>query len=197
MRLAIPAMALLLLASTLAPASADIYTLQLPWATGSYGNGGSRTQAIDFGRSFSQINSVTIHWTGSVTAGMAYPLWEEPYVWTGEFMAGFPGQSAYAGTKSLGEATYPDPQSFDIYSGFWLFTNYTWDFLLDGRADLNVEFLPAMQNWEGDGTDIPPSGQLSFASIQVDATPVPEPSGLLMLVPGLLALGGTILRRRR
>jgi hypothetical protein len=148
---------------------------------------------VDFGESFSVINSVTIYWFGEVTGGV-WGYTGHQYIWPARFGAyllddaGTIKSSAY--TDYFGYTDLRLPESFDTNSQFSLTIPQSdvpgsWDDLLDGKADfgigLEMEPFDPMDTQRATGT-------LNGALLVIDAEPVPEPSSALPVLLGFAQL---------
>ncbi|MCE5323733.1 PEP-CTERM sorting domain-containing protein [bacterium] len=191
---------LLLIACSVGIAYAGTYELTIPAAGYYYGS--ARYFNIDFGREFTSISGMSIEWSGAVYPGYYYNLTEGfSGPWGGMFYIGINGPSSStawdAGTSTLGTTTYPSCESFSQTDAFEPFDRYNvvpWDFLLDGKGTIYVEFVPS--NIAGGATGTNPYGILSSAKLILDAT-VPEPSSIIVIMSGILACGFSIARRKK
>ena len=180
---------------------AGTYTLPVACG-GSYVTNGSTEFNLNFGQSFSSIQSMTMTWSGQVVAGWySDPVEGISGPWTGQFSARlyteFPNISHSASTPLLGRDTYPDAEQFDLTSTFngWGGPK-PWDFLLDGQAYMRVYLIAAFHSGGGGGSL--PTGTLDEgAYVTLEATPIPEPTGLLCLAMGALPVAAGLLRHRR
>lgn len=182
-----------------ASAQADTFELVLP-ATGSYGASSSRNVSVDFGQTFTSIQSISIVWSGSVQGGWQSGTIElAPGPWPGYFDAYLKNDGGSrvlnVGTGGLGYTTYPVAESFGDTRAFQWYSGapHSWDFLLDGTAAMDIGFSRAVFIG-GAGPGVFPTGSLSSVKLVVDAT-VPEPSCIVTLVTAILGCG--LLRRRR
>lgn len=175
-------------------ASAGTYTLHVPElemfiqpSSGGfyYGN----PCAIDFGREFSSIESVTLKWSGSGAGRQVWGFNDVRSASWGLAASLFDAdhEAAMAYTDYLFGGT-----SFDQQNTFGGPLNS----LLDGRAELRVNFTGAVSGY-------PYSfAQIDHAEIVVKGTAVgepnvPEPSSLIAMLSGIGALGGFAIRRRK
>ena len=94
-------------------------------------------------------------------------------------------------TLSGGEATYPNPQVFDLRSEFELIGS-SWSDLLDGQGRIRVITTNAMIG--GYYVDFG-SIVLNEATMVVEGTIVPEPGTIIFLALGILGL--CVGRRKR
>lgn len=199
MRFKICSIALLLVICCAGTLQAATFTVNLP-CTGSYYAGEQYSTIIDLGQSFTSIQSVSVAWSGKIWGGLV-PM--PPYnsvPTNGRVIAAIWNDSnaisKQGTTPSLGAATYPSPASFDCTTALTPYLgNSSWDFLLDGKTRVTIDFSQILTIPEN-GMPIQPRYQLDSASLIVDGTPVPEPSSIVAL---LLGIGGVIpiIRRRR
>ena len=206
MKYLVPVTVLLLLL-VLTPTSADTFELSLPWATGQYEAGGPVSQVFDFGRSFASINSLSMHWSGNVVAGLYTRRdlqtgleTDHPYMAQFEAFTDDGGQNLrhLVATNVLGGTTYPSAEAFDTVGLFGEVLAHDYDYLLDGTATLWFQFQPTY--FPADASYIirsNPVGQLDQVTLILDATPVPEPSGLLALATFAVTTAGMLIRGRR
>jgi len=196
-----------LVACVICTANAATFVLPVQ-CSGQYSTSTLQTIQLDFGRSFADIQGMSIAWSGYVVPG-----WWVDLVWgsgpdPGYFEATLKddvGQIAkIAHTPFFGASMYPAPQAFDETNQFSPFLNYmSWDFLLDGRAILIVDLqapahIHTAVSSEEPPLSYPPTGYIQSCQLILEATPIPEPSGLLILLSSLGGLGGvTWLRKRR
>ena len=147
-----------------------------------YPNG--RTQAFDLGMSFQSIQDVRLETTGVLTPGVAWdPTNGNLFVWDVQIEVCMePPQGLWSLFVGPYDGSYTDNQSFRQWSGA------TWDFLLDGKAEITAQlstgygfFQPVTR----------PTASISTAYLIVEGTPVPEPCTLM-----LLGLGAVILRKK-
>ena len=178
------------------------YTMPLT-LTGTYPEeSGARSQTVDFGISFESIQSVSITWLGSIVGGTRgdggpppFPIITTPYdcgllAW---FTSDTGGIAQQAIGPVCGKDTYPSSESFsstDAFTG-----SGSWSFLLDGRAQIFIRmnmviFLDPQPRYRTYAT-----GELSSATLILEGSPVPEPSGLVALLLGLTK--ATMLARKR
>jgi hypothetical protein len=202
------AIALLALCA-LVPAQAEIYTAWLD-VSGNYLGKTSdqtpdyaQTAAVDFHTNFSKINSVSIQWSGDVTAGLwGYPGFNST-PWPARFYSYMIDENsgaivASAYTRRLGYNTYPGPEQFDSTTSYTLNVPGgelpgSWDCLLNGRTTFGF----SLQMSTLDPMDTPlATGYLGSAMIIVDADPVPEPADALPVLCGLAGISGWLRRRR-
>ena len=172
---------------------ADVFEVPLP--TGEYHFKQRQPFSLDLGTELAEIRSVRVHAEGSIVAPLAGPYGPGPTTpINGTFAIGLlrDGQTAMSVTTGLaGRATYPDPEPFAETVPFGE-NPAVWQFLLDGKADGYVQFVHGdlIREIAGDGRGI-----LSTATLIIDATPIPEPAGLLPL--GAATLWGLSRRHRR
>jgi hypothetical protein len=175
---------------------ADAAIVELPLAAeGRYDvNSGPWEMDFDLGVTFTEISYVYIDWSGEITAGLAVdPMRPGPQPFPLDV-----GISAYLGANPWprlaavygGEATYPEPEGFDLQSEFGLPGATTWSDLLDGQGTIKIGHVvlggPYLAYAEFGFVD------LSSATLIVEGTIVPEPATLF-----LLALGAVMMRKKR
>lgn len=164
-------------------------TFVIPLDVDGFYNGGQEVSfEFDLGTTLTEVQSARFIGSGSITAGLDY--WGDPVSvqFEARLLTGI--NYMYARGPYAGASTWPDPEPFDCDSVFNPAFGATWDFLLDGHAEVCVLL------WGPTGPiSYPPqlnsSGTITSASIIIEATPVPEPATLL-----LLGLGAVILRKR-
>lgn len=184
-------------------AAAAVYTAPLTGVSGSYAWGEDRTIDVDFGTSFTSIQSFRIEWSGHINAGwyvfndMEFGL--RSGVSRGAFYAVTDPLDpwVHADTDLLGVATYPDPEFFDMASAFRLFPDH-FDGLFDGKTRLSIGIS---REWMmGVGDYLPETtyatGYLDGATLIVEGTPVPEPSSVAALLLGSASLPGLLYKRQ-
>lgn len=157
---------------------------------------------FDFGMQFSNIQGVSISWSGVVNTGW----WEDP-VWGGSVWPGVWGVDLwkdYIGYTNMVYSNnvmgweYPATMPFEDTQQFSLARpSEGWSFLLDGKGRI----MPTL--FAFDQTGIPPSqgivrptGTLGAITLTIQGTAVPEPSSLSALI-GVIGLGAVALRRRK
>jgi hypothetical protein len=185
-------LALLLMSCGFATAHADTYSLQLtgdwlrPYIATGYWHA-----PVDFGVRFSSIQSVSISWSGTVTTGYDDFLLPVRGYFESMFIVAPNSVMAYASSPR-------SPQSYSFPTGSFdtqtTLNANTWEFLLDGAADLRIAYAAENNDYTVGGT---PWGNLSSASLTVTGTAVPEPASLLPMAVGLVSLAATVRRRRR
>jgi len=145
---------------------------------------------FDLGVTFTEISHVYIDWSGEIKAGLATdPMVPGPQPFPLDV-----GISAYLGANPWprlaavygGEATYPEPEGFDLQSEFGLPGATTWSDLLDGQGTIKIGHVilggPYLAYVEFGFVD------LSSATLIIEGTPVPEPATVLSLCLGILLL---------
>ena len=164
--------------------------VELPLAAeGEYSSGSLWTTDFDFGVTFTDISHVYIDWSGEIMAGLAVqgligppdPLPKD--VGIKAYLSPPIGAST---TVWGGEATYPDPEPFDLWSEFELSGSETWSGLLDGQGTIQIYYAELII---ADGYYVEHgSVALNSATLVVDGVPVPEPATLLLVGAGFLSL---------
>jgi hypothetical protein len=167
---------------------ADIVELPLD-CEGRYDvNSGPWEMDFDLGITFTEISHVYIDWAGEIMAGLAYnPSMPgpQPYPCDIGLIASL-GRNPGARLADVygGEATYPEPESFDFRSEFELLGMATWSDLLGGQGTFMIDYTrlvgPYLTYIESGFVD------LKSATLIVDGTPVPEPATILFLGLGVL-----------
>ena len=146
---------------------------------GYYEFGDSINFDIDLGVQLSEIYEVRFLSEGNITALDAPGLFECTLI-AGTTQR----QNAYTT-----EIFDPEPTSFDSNASFVSSNNATWDFLLDGNANGYVRLITSVVY----PPEFPPeniTGNITSASLLIDAMPVPEPATILLLGFGVLILRG-------
>ena len=168
-------------------AHAEIYQVQLDDWLGVYDAYNGFGEPVDFGQQFSSIQSLSISWRGRVQVG--FDDWG--FYVNGRFKAEVrdAGGSAVAYTPWIGDSLYPQPfnQTIALTPA-----NGSWNYLLDGKCNVWAIFEPDYDEYVDT-----PLGELESATLTLDATPVPEPSGLLALACGIGGLGSLMVRFRK
>jgi hypothetical protein len=175
--------------SVLIQTSALAITVQIPLPSLvgdilGYPNG--RTQAFDLGMSFQSIQDVRLETTGIFTPGVDRdpfdPFSGKLIVWNVQIEVCMePPQGLWTVYVGGYDGSYTDNQSFQQRSGA------TWDFLLDGKA----EIIAQLTGYYPPQPVTLPTASISTAYLIVEGTPVPEPCTLM-----LLGLGAVILRKK-
>ena len=168
-------------------ASGEIVTLDLPELLGTYISdypSGVLWVSIDLGTTFETINGVSMQLSGTLTPGLARDDGVE-MPWHTGFAVGM--NEPDPGSWLVFVGPYDGP--FSEQNAFWGGGHPTWDFLLDGQAQLYAELLPN-GFYSGVGVETP-SAEITEAQLIVDGV-VPEPATL-----SLLAIGGLALIRRK
>ena len=171
---------------------ATIIELPLDCA-GTYSFNDSWETDFDLEVEFTQIDSVSIEWSGEFNGGRAvyYSAPNDPFPIDVGISADFGRNPTFRSTDVYGgKQTYPNPELFDLTSEVILYSA-SWSDLYDGKGKLNLYYTqPSL--YEGyvieTGTVI-----LNNATIIVDGTLVPEPSAMIIMVLGTLSL----VRRRK
>jgi hypothetical protein len=144
------------------------------------------TSDFDLGVTFTEIFHVYIDWAGELTGGLAtpFPGPGDPFPIDAGALASL-GSNPYFRSADVwgGEATYPDPEAFDLILEFQLPGPSTWSDLLDGAGTITIEYdeLNITGSYVEHGTLL-----LNEATLLVDGTVVPEPVTLLFLGIGAL-----------
>lgn len=163
-----------------ASASAITVQIPLPSLVGdilAYPNG--RTQAFDFGMSFESIQDVRLETTGVLTPGVDWDPFDHSngklIVWDVQIEVCMePPQGLWFLFVGPYDGSYTDNQLFQQMGGA------TWDFLLDGKAEITAQlagyypYQPVTM----------PTASISTAYLVVEGTPVPEPASVVMLIAG-------------
>lgn len=170
--------------SGFSPASGGTFEAALPGLVGSYGTG--RTAAFNFGVSFVEIDDVGIRMAGTITPGIGHGdgvlrSADDWFSWPSQIgvVMDPPGSGlwyAYIG---------PYNGAFEIEKPFESFLNPTWEFLLDGRGEVEAYLAPLIIL--GGVMVQPPRASISEASLIVHGE-VPEPTSLVLLALGALRL---------
>ncbi|MDB4433407.1 hypothetical protein N9166_01585 [bacterium] len=126
-------------------ASGEEVIVPLDGAPGYYGPYDSTSVVPDAGVEFYRVDNARVEWQGEGTAGRGWqsgPECEEQWIILPlRFMAHFfedGDLKAHTVADWVGEDTYPDPESFDSVSWLTLGPGDSWEFLLDGRCDVEV-----------------------------------------------------------
>lgn len=174
-------------------ARADIFEVPLPVA-GSYQVNDRRDFSVDFGREFSEIRHAWLRLEGTMVAPLRGPFGEPtPTIPHDGLFQVFLTEPRLAATgPRVGRDTYPSPEPFGGQFPFESFEPIDWSPLLDGRTagwtTMTHSGVVGNQIVAG-GT-----GTITYASLILDATVIPEPS----LAFGVgLGLCGLSWRRRR
>jgi hypothetical protein len=148
--------------------NAKTYLISIP-VTGSYTMGQGKSFTIDLGEPLYEVNEVRFICQGTVTAGLDY--WMMPV--SDKFSGFFDTDPGYmiAEGPSVGAGTYPIPEPFSADVEFEPWFGATWDFMLDGQATGTV-YLDMIVVIPEFPLQLPPSGYLSAAQIQIDAIPL-------------------------
>lgn len=185
----IPILSLTLILSLSQITNATIVEYPLNDFIGAYGLNNSRIANIDIDVEFSDISSISIDWSGDITAGLSNyllsPPENDPFPSQGVFCAYLYKTNLTIDTfgevfKSGGIATYPNPEPFnDIQT----FSDHGWSLFNDGLAILEIRISPGTPN-PGEIIVEWPSGNINSAILRIEGTVVPEPASLLILTAG-------------
>ncbi len=178
-------------------ADADIVELPLA-AEGRYDvNSPHWEMDFDLGVTFTEISYVYIDWSGKIMAGLAVdPMRPGPQPFPLDVgISSYLGANPWARLAAVygGEATYPEPEGFDLQSEFGLPGANIWSDLLDGQGTIEIGHAvlggPYLAYVEF-GFVV-----LNEATLVVEGTPVPEPATIIFLALGVLGL--CVGRRKR
>ncbi len=187
-------------AFTASPGAAETFTVELPGLVGAYQGGGFNwPYQFDLGVSFTSIDEVRIGWTGTITPGTAHGdgveiPWDEWFEWDGQFFALLDPPGSGRWTAAVGDSSFSTEQPFSSYGA-------TWDFLLDGAGEIDVNLESAIL-FGGVGVT-PPSGELSTAYLVIegiaegDDIPTVSQWGMVAMVLLVLTAGTLVYTRRR
>jgi len=182
---------LLIVTCAFTTAHADTYSRQLTGWLGTYYANEYSEAPVDFGVHFSSIQSVSISWSGTVTTGYDDFLLPVRGCFQSSFMVA-PNTIMANASSPWSSQSYSFPTvSFDTQSTL---NANTWQFLLDGVADLRMSYVPENNGYTANDR---PWGNLTSATLTVTGTVVPEPASLLPMAVGLISLATTLGRRRR
>lgn len=171
-------------------AGADTFVLRVPGAEGNYNSQVTSTVSnIDFGQSFTSIQSLSIMWCGSVQYGKIYKIVNGGSVYDGPQLGAFVADSA-CGNVSSG-------YMYGNLNRTSILNHCTLSSLLDGKDILQISFN--FSSYPGSGYSVTPAavGNLSSVYLVLEATNVPEPSGPLAILCGMSGLYGVIRRSKR
>ncbi len=158
--------ALLLLCTTTVLAST--VTVALPGLEGSIPFPYGKIESLDFGTNFKSINEVRLYCTGTITPGLGcgdgverpvYPYFDWPSQI--EFFMD-PGPGSWAVFLGPYDGAFSEEEPFEGYGG------PTWNFLLDGQAQMSVNLAPFI--FIGGVMLVPPQGSISEASMTIEGT---------------------------
>ena len=187
-------------AFTASPGAAATFTVELPGLEGPYeGGGGSRTDYFDFGATFLSIDEVRIGWTGTITPGEGHgdgvelPA-DEWFEWPARYYAVMnpPGPGTWT--------AFAQGSSFSTEEPFSAQGGATWDFLLDGAGEIDVNLEPEIVI--GGVMVTPPSGQISNAYLVIEGVsegdiPTVSQWGVVAMALLVLTTGTLVFKRRR
>jgi hypothetical protein len=151
---------------------ADILHVDLPELQGTYGPYTVKTAAFDLGIQLESVNNVKMHWSGSITPGVA----------CGDGVL-LPPDSCFPLGAQMAATMDPDePGMWHVFTGpyngefeetaqFERYLNETWQFLLDGAAEVDASLEPNIVI--GGIMVIPPVGVIYEAELIIDAVPAP------------------------
>ncbi len=198
-----PIMLMSLVLTTALTASAGAgatYTVGSPNLEGSYQDGGgSRTAYFDFGVSFISIDEVRIGWTGTITPGEGHGDGvempdDEWFEWPARFYAVMnpPGPGTWT--------AFAQGSSFSTEEPFSAQGGATWDFLLDGAGEFDVNLEAAIVI--GGVMVTPPSGQISNAYLVIEGVsegdiPTVSEWGLVAMALLVLTAGTLVLEKMK
>lgn len=147
---------------------ASTVTVALPGLEGPIPYPNGKTESFDSGMNFKNINEVRLYCNGTIIPGVGcgdgvelpvYPYFDWP-TQISFFMDTDPGCWAiFIGPYN---GTFSEEKSFKGYGGA------TWDFLLDGQADISVNLAPLIVI--GGVMLVPPQGSISEASMTIEGT---------------------------
>jgi hypothetical protein len=143
------------------------------------------TADFDLGAAFTEIHHVYIDWSGQITGALAVEDSNpDPFPIDVGIYASL-GSNPYPRWAQVwaGEATYPDPELFDLVSEFEVPGPTTWSDLLDGHGTATIGYqemiIPGSYSEHGFVV-------VSDGVLVVDGVIVPEPATILLLACGVL-----------
>ena len=184
----ITAVILILLATCTVYATIEPIVQELPDLVGSYPFGGRKLASFDLGQPMPfEIGSMSLLIAGTYSSGVALIDGTEA-TRDNDFDAGFASEIDGGGLMDVWWTHFePLTASFEGELVYEQIGNASWDFLLDGQADIPLVFGTTMS-----GLTVilqEPFAEITNATLVI--TPIPEPATLL-----LFGLGAVLLRRR-
>jgi len=149
----------------------------------------SWTSDFDLGVTFTEISHVYIDWEGEITGGLAIDYDDPGNSFPIDVgIASSLGSNPWPRTTDVwgGEETYPSAEVFDYLFEFELLWETTWSDLIDGQGIITIgygELILSGGEYIEHGTV-----QLDNASLIFEGTIVPEPTTLLLLFIGAIAI---------
>ncbi|MBN1435956.1 MAG: PEP-CTERM sorting domain-containing protein [Sedimentisphaerales bacterium] len=145
---------------------------------------------FDLGVTFTEITQVSIQWSGEATAGIF--IYNNPpgeVLVDSEMLATLVLNPGFAtAVAGAGVAEYPDPEQFSCES---IFTGLSPDeiaTLLDGTGKIIIERNLIVTSIGGGSYLSHGEVSLNDATLIIEGTLVPEPTGMLMLLLGTTSL---------
>lgn len=174
-----------------ASSSANADIVELPELVGLFDADSSpKTASFDFGTSFLSIDQVRTQMSGTFTLGLAHgdgvnipvDVWHDVYPSITIHME--PGPGICGSSLGLLESPFVSEEPLNLLLGA------TWDFLLDGKDEVQASWAhtTVLEEWV---IVTLPTVQVSEAHLIIEGV-VPEPATVL-----LFGLGGLLLRTRR
>jgi len=147
----------------------------------------SWTTDFDLRVTFTDISSVYIDWSGTITAELVVRGADPPFPINGQFMAKLYEADPYdyLGSAHIqsGATTYPDPEPFDLQSTFT--NDEGWSMLLDGRGSIEIWFGGIFRPADLITVELP-SGAIDSATLVFTGTVIPEPATILLFSIGYM-----------